>query len=106
MPGWQETGFWQYKNDKLDELGKKLFLGKFKDKAERDDIYRQMTKLGLDESVRVWVATVNSIYAVQTGVQGITQDLAAGPRGLWTLRYSSPFALERHEIQTHIYKLL
>ena len=86
LPGWQEVGFWQYKNDKLDELGKKLFLGKFKDKAERDDIYRQMTKLGLDESVRVWVATVNSIYAVQTGIQGITQDLAAGPRGLWTLR--------------------
>ncbi|MFN8489788.1 MAG: ABC transporter substrate-binding protein [Caldilineaceae bacterium] len=86
MPGWQETGFWQYKNDKLDDLGKKLFLGKFKDKAERDDIYRQMTKLGLDESVRVWVATVNSVYGVQTGIQGITQDLAAGPRGLWTLR--------------------
>jgi len=86
MPGWQEVGFWQYENDKLDELGKKIFRGEFEDKAERDQLYREMTELGLDESVRVWVATVNSIYAVQADVQGITQDLAAGPRGLWTLR--------------------
>lgn len=86
MPGWQMTGFWQYENQELDELGKKLFRGAFKDKAERDAMYREMTEMGLDESVRIWVATVNSAYAVEKNVTGITQDLAAGPRGLWTLR--------------------
>jgi peptide/nickel transport system substrate-binding protein len=86
LPGWREVGFWQYENAELDELGQKLFRGEFADKAERDELYRTMTHLGLDESVRIWVATVNSAYAVQTTVQGITQDLAAGPRGLWTLR--------------------
>jgi peptide/nickel transport system substrate-binding protein len=86
MPGWQQTGFWQYENKELDEVGKKLFRGEFNDKAERDEMYRTMTEMGLDESVRIWVATVNSAYAVQKDVTGITQDLAAGPRGLWTLR--------------------
>ncbi|MFZ4657589.1 MAG: ABC transporter substrate-binding protein, partial [Caldilineaceae bacterium] len=86
MPGWQQTGFWQYENEELDEVGKKLFRGEFNDKAERDEMYRTMTEMGLDESVRIWVATVNSAYAVQKDVTGITQDLAAGPRGLWTLR--------------------
>lgn len=86
MPGWQMTGFWQYENKALDDLGKKLFRGAFKDKAERDAMYRTMTQMGLDESVRIWVATVNSAYAVAKAVTGITQDLAAGPRGLWTLR--------------------
>lgn len=86
MPGWQMTGFWQYENKELDELGKKLFRGQFKDKTERDKMYRTMTEMGLDESVRIWVATVNSAYAVAKNVTGITQDLAAGPRGLWTLR--------------------
>lgn len=86
MPGWQMTGFWQYENKALDDLGKKLFRGEFKDKAERDELYREMTQLGLQESVRIWVTTVNSAYAVEKEVTGITQDLAAGPRGLWTLR--------------------
>ncbi len=86
MPGWQQTGFWQYKQEQLDDIGKQLFRGEFADKSERDELYRTMTRLGLEESVRIWVATVNSAYAVQQDVQGITQDLAAGPRGLWTLR--------------------
>lgn len=86
LPGWQQTGFWQYENEELDELGQQLFRGEFADKAERDELYREMTRLGLEESVRIWVATVNSTYALDKEVQGITQDLAAGPRGLWTLR--------------------
>ena len=86
MPGWREVGFWQYENAELDELGQKLFRGEFQDQTERDEMYRTMTRMGLDESVRIWVATVNSAYPVQADIEGVTQDIAAGPRGLWTLR--------------------
>ncbi len=86
MPGWKEVGFWHYENKTLDELGERLFKGDFADQAERDDMYRQMTRIALDESVRIWVATVMNAFPVQAGVEGITQDLAAGPRGLWSLR--------------------
>ena len=86
MPGWKEVGFWHYENEALDELGERLFKGDFADQAERDDMYREMTRIGLDESVRIWIATVMNAFPVQAGVEGITQDLAAGPRGLWSLR--------------------
>ncbi len=86
MPGWREVGYWQYEHAELDTLGRKLFQGDFQDQDERDDLYRRMTSLGLEESVRIWVATILNTYPVQPEVHGITHDLAAGPRGLWSLR--------------------
>lgn len=86
MPGWREVGFWQYENEELDTLGRRLFQGDFADRDERDELYRDMTALGLDESVRIWIATILNTYPVQPEVKGITHDLAAGPRGLWSLR--------------------
>jgi peptide/nickel transport system substrate-binding protein len=86
LPGWREVGFWQYEHGRLDELGKRLFRGEFKNRLERDEIYREMTRLGLEESVRIWVATVMSAFPAGAGLQGITEDLAAGPRGIWSLR--------------------
>jgi len=59
-------------------------------------MYSEMTRIGLDESVRIWIATVMNAFPVQAGVEGITQDLAAGPRGLWGLR--SAFKTGRDEL--------
>jgi peptide/nickel transport system substrate-binding protein len=86
MPGWKEEGFWQYENPKLDELGQKLFRGEFDSHEERDDIYREMTKDGLDESIRVWLATVNNSFPVVDSLEGQTRDIVAGPRNPWFLR--------------------
>lgn len=86
MPGWREVGFWQYENKRLDELGQQLFRGQFADVAQRNEIYREMTCLGLDESVRIWMATVLNSFPARADLQGVTEDVAAGPRGIWTLR--------------------
>ena len=86
MPGWLERGFWQYENKALDELGKKLFRGDFKSRAERDELYREMTRICLDESVRVWVATVMTSTPLNFRIRGVTEDLGAGVRSLWFLR--------------------
>ena len=86
MPGWKEVGFWQYEQDELDRLGQQLFRGEFRDRAERDEIYRRMTRLGLDESVRIWLVTATNSFPAQTAVTGVTQDITAGPRSPWTLR--------------------
>ena len=79
MPGWQEVGFWHYENEELDELGERLFKGDFADQAERDDMYREMTQIGLDESVRIWIATVMNAFPVQADVQGINPGPGRGP---------------------------
>lgn len=86
MPGWQQAGFWQYQNKELDELGKKLFTGDFKSEAERNQLYRRMTQLGLEESVRVWLVTAVNTFPARAELTGITEDLVAGPRNPWALR--------------------
>ena len=86
MPGWQEVGFWQYENAELDALGQRIFTGDFSNVEERNQLYRQMTALALDESVRVGVATVINSFPATQALSGVTDDLVAGPRGPWTVR--------------------
>ena len=86
MPGWQEVGFWQYESQRLDELGKKLFLGDFQSQEERNQLYQEMTRISVDESVRIWLATIVNSLPASDEVQGITQDITAGPKSIWTLR--------------------
>ena len=86
MPGWREEGFWQYENDELDTLGKTLYRGEFDSLEERNEIYRQMTQAGLDESIRVWLATVDNSFPARDTLEGMTRDIVAGPRNPWALR--------------------
>jgi peptide/nickel transport system substrate-binding protein len=98
MPGWREEGFWQYENPELevlgqtiapgelDTLGQTLYRGEFDSLEERNDIYRLMTAAGLDESVRIWLATVDNSFPALDAVEGLTRDIVAGPRNPWALR--------------------
>ena len=86
MPGWREVGFWQYENSELDDLGQRLFRGEYDSPEERDEIYRKVTRIGLDESVRIWLANVVNHYASRSDLTGVTRDPVAGVRGPWTLR--------------------
>ena len=86
MPGWQEVGFWQYENEHLDELGQNLFQGNFRSVEERNKIYEEMTEISLQESVRVWLATIVNSLPTDNNLQGVTQDISAGPKSIWTLR--------------------
>ena len=86
MPGWQEIGFWQYENPTLDDVGQRIFRGDFADRAERDELYREATRIALEDSVRIWLATVVNTFPAKTQIQGVTQDVVAGPKAQWTLR--------------------
>lgn len=86
MPGWQEVGFWQYEHAELDELGQRLFRGDFESLDERNEIYRELTEIGLEESVRIWLATAVNNFPTRSDLAGVTGDPVAGVRGPWTLR--------------------
>lgn len=86
MPGWQEVGYWQYQNDQLDELGKKLYRGEFTSQDDRDTLYQQMVELALDESVRVWLVTALQSFPVRADVENLTLDIVSGPRNQLALR--------------------
>lgn len=89
MPGWQEVGYWQYENADLDDLGKKLYRGGFKSREERDQLYQQMVKIALDESVRVWLVTALQSFPIRTDVENLTEDLVSGPKNIFALRGAS-----------------
>ena len=86
MPGWQEVGYWQYEQEELDILGKQLFRGEFESKDERDSIYRRITELSLEESVRIWLVTAVNSFPARADVRGISRDPVAGLRSMRTLR--------------------
>ncbi|MGI8477359.1 MAG: ABC transporter substrate-binding protein [Thermomicrobiales bacterium] len=86
MPGWQAVGFWQYQQQDLDDLGKKLYRGQFGGKDERDKLFQQMAKIALDESVRVWLVTALQSFPVRTDVTDITEDLVSGPKNIFAMR--------------------
>ncbi len=86
MPGWREAGFWQYENEELDAIGQRIFTGEFSNLEERNQLYERATRIAVEESVRLWVATVQNSFAANSGLTGVTQDLVAGPKAPWTLR--------------------
>ncbi len=86
MPGWLEVGFWQYKNKVLDQLGQRLFRGEYRDVGERNQLYKEATKLCMEESIRAWIATVKNALPATPKLRGISLDAASGPRSIWTLR--------------------
>jgi peptide/nickel transport system substrate-binding protein len=86
MPGWRETGFWQYENEELDRIGQQLFRGEFKSREERDELYRQMTAMALDETVRVWLVTGVVAFPLRPELQDVNEDIVSGPATTLTLR--------------------
>ena len=89
MPGWLETGFWQYENEELDRIGQQLYRGEFGSKDERDDLYRQMTGMGLDESVRLWLATALQTFPARNELENLNIDIVGGPKSALSLREAS-----------------
>ena len=86
MPGWQEGGFWQYENAQLDDIGQRIFRGDFQDRAERDSLYQEATRISIEDSVRIWLATIVTTFPSDTDIVGVTEDVSAGPKLQWTFR--------------------
>lgn len=86
MPGYLVEDWWQYQNDGIDDLGKKIYYGEFDSKEEMEEIYKSCTDLIIQESVRVWIATELAIYPARREVEGITENAATGLGNLWNFR--------------------
>jgi len=85
MPGFKEPTYWNYENPKLDELTKNIFIGNFTSKEERDSLLKKAVLLGVNESVRVFIASILEPYIVNKAVEGVINDFGAGITVRWTL---------------------
>jgi peptide/nickel transport system substrate-binding protein len=80
LPGLQEPTYWNYENDTIDVISKKIYYGNFTDRAERDALYSQATEMIIQEAVKIWLVNKLDIQPAGTHVRGLTEDVGTGTR--------------------------
>jgi len=78
MPGFNDPAYWNYKNDRLDELTQKIYTGGFESSEKRSKLIQEAVVEGVNESVRIFVASKIDQYVANEKVSGIVNDFGAG----------------------------
>jgi peptide/nickel transport system substrate-binding protein len=86
MPGWQEEGWWWYTNDTLEETTQKLVTGPIADATEYWNLTAYSVKMGIQESVRIFVAETWEYFAVNPRVTNIAYGAVSGLWPMWPFR--------------------
>lgn len=84
MPGWQEPGWWQYENSTLDELGQRFGGGDFTSLDDRASIMRQALEIGVEESIRIFIADQLEPYPYNAKFPSFAYELAVGSQSPFT----------------------
>ncbi|MFA5086891.1 MAG: ABC transporter substrate-binding protein [Candidatus Paceibacterota bacterium] len=86
LAGSNKEGAWNYKNDELDSIGKKLFNGNYADEKEWVSLLRSGTKEIIDNAYFIQLVTKNQIFAANKDVKGINPSKYVGIRDLQNFR--------------------
>ena len=78
MPGFNDPLYWNYKNKKLDSLTQKIYTGNFETSEQRTKLIQDAVVEGINESVRVFLASKIDQYVVNEETSGIVNDFGAG----------------------------
>ena len=78
MPGNNNPANWNYKNDYIDSITQKIYSSEFSSAAERASLIEEATKEGVNESVRIFLASKIDQYVANDNVDGIINALGAG----------------------------
>ncbi len=78
MPGFNNPSYWNYKNEHLDTITQKIYTGDFQSEDERADLIQDAIAEGVDQSVRIFLASKIDQYVANEKMEGIINDLGAG----------------------------
>ena len=78
MPGFNDPSYWNYQNDKIDSLTQKIYTGEFQSADERDKLIQEAVVEGVNESVRIFLASKVDQYVVNEKIEGVVNDFGAG----------------------------
>ena len=78
MPGFNDPSYWNYENKKLDDLTQKIYKGGFETAEKRSQLIQEAVTEGINESVRIFLASKVDQYIVNENVSGVINDLGAG----------------------------
>ena len=78
MPGFNNPLFWNYKNENMDNITQKIYTGNFESEEQRASLIRDAISEGIDQSVRIFLASKIDQYVVNEKMEGVVNDLGAG----------------------------
>jgi len=78
MPGNQNPEFWNYQNATLDQITQSILYFNFTSEQERNELVRQAVKMGIQESVRIFVAQKTDPFVASSKIDGLVNDFGAG----------------------------
>ena len=78
MPGFNDPSYWIYQNEYLDSITQKIYTGNFSSAEERIDLIKEATVEGVNESVRIFLASKIDQYVVNEKIDGVINDFGAG----------------------------
>ncbi|MCE4624831.1 MAG: ABC transporter substrate-binding protein [Desulfurococcales archaeon] len=93
MPGWGTEGYWNYKNETIDNIATQLDSGNYTSEDEFWSLLQQLVDLGIKESVRVFIAATYDFYVYSGDLSGIIPSPKASPWHTFTfmnLQYPQP----------------
>lgn len=85
LPGAQNPAFWNYQNSTLDEITQRIFFFNFTSQEERNDLVRQAVQMGVQESVRIFVAQKTDPFVASPNIEGLVNDFGAGITSKYSL---------------------
>ena len=85
MPGSQNPAYWNYQNATLDEVTQKIAFFNFTSEEERNQLVNDAIKMGIQESVRIFVAQKTDPFVSSASVQGFVNDFGAGITSKYSL---------------------
>lgn len=78
MPGFNNPQYWNYKNEKIDDITKKIYSSNYTSQQERSELIREATIQGVNESVRIFLAAKIDPFVANKNVDGIINDFGGG----------------------------
>ena len=78
MPGFNDPTYWNYQNDDIDVLTQRIYTGDFQSSKERQQLIQEAVVEGINESVRIFLASKVDQYVVNQGIEGVVNDFGAG----------------------------
>ena len=78
MPGGQNPAFWNYQNLSIDDITQKINFFNFTSEEQRNALVRNATLVGIQESVRIFIAQNIDPYIANSDVLGLINDFGAG----------------------------
>jgi peptide/nickel transport system substrate-binding protein len=85
MPGSQNPAYWNYENATLDDITQKIAFFNFTSENERNQLVSDAVEMGIQESVRIFVAQKTDPYVASAKIDGLVNDFGAGITSKYSL---------------------